>query len=140
MTLKMTSTQVVKTSVANNSPSQDSGHPNDHFQSRYSKYNICPSLVFNKYKCKRSIHSSSPACDFTMANVNNQAKFHVKHVNFNTNSEKVAYFAKKTSYMQEKNPDDDTCTPRININKIAQNKNFTNRKNSCISRNPKFLA
>ena len=31
MTLKMASAQV----VANNSPSQDSNHPDDHFQSRY---------------------------------------------------------------------------------------------------------
>ena len=29
------SAQVVKTSVANNSPSQDSNHPDDLFQSRY---------------------------------------------------------------------------------------------------------
>ena len=33
-TLKMTSAQVVETSVANNSPSQDSNHPDDLFQSR----------------------------------------------------------------------------------------------------------
>ena len=33
--LKMASAQVVATSVANNSLSQDSNHPNDHFQSRY---------------------------------------------------------------------------------------------------------
>ena len=31
LTLKMASAQDVKTSVANNSPSQDSGHPDDHF-------------------------------------------------------------------------------------------------------------
>ena len=34
LTLKMASTQVVETSVTNNSPSQDSSHPDDHFQSR----------------------------------------------------------------------------------------------------------
>ena len=34
-TLKMASAQVVKMSVANNSPSQDSSHPDDLFQSRY---------------------------------------------------------------------------------------------------------
>ena len=34
LTLKMASAQVVKTSVANNSPSQDSNHPDDLFQSR----------------------------------------------------------------------------------------------------------
>ena len=33
-TLKMASAQVVETSVANNSPSQDSNHPDDLFQSR----------------------------------------------------------------------------------------------------------
>ena len=35
MTLKMASAQVVETFVANNSPSQDSNHPDDLFQSRY---------------------------------------------------------------------------------------------------------
>ena len=33
--LKMASAQVVETSVANNSPSQDSNHPDDHFQLSY---------------------------------------------------------------------------------------------------------
>ena len=33
LTLKMASAQVVKTSVGNNSPSQDSSHPDDHLQS-----------------------------------------------------------------------------------------------------------
>ena len=33
-TLKMASAQVVETSVAINSPSYDSSHPGDHFQSR----------------------------------------------------------------------------------------------------------
>ena len=32
--VKMASTQVAETSVANNSPSQDSSNPDDHFQSR----------------------------------------------------------------------------------------------------------
>ena len=36
MTLKMASAQVVETSVTNNSPSQDSYHPDDLFQSRYA--------------------------------------------------------------------------------------------------------
>ena len=35
LTLKMASAQEIKASVANNSRSQDSSHPNDHFQSRY---------------------------------------------------------------------------------------------------------
>ena len=35
LTLTMASTQVVETSLANNSPSQDSYHPDDLFQSRY---------------------------------------------------------------------------------------------------------
>ena len=34
-TLKAASAQIVKTSVTNNSPSQDSNHPDDLFQSRY---------------------------------------------------------------------------------------------------------
>ena len=36
LTLKMASAQVVETSVANNSPSQDSNQPYDLFQSRYN--------------------------------------------------------------------------------------------------------
>ena len=35
LTLKMTCTQLVETSVINNSPSQDSNHPDDLFQSSY---------------------------------------------------------------------------------------------------------
>ena len=35
LTLKMASAQVVETSVTNDSPSQDSNHPDDLFQSRY---------------------------------------------------------------------------------------------------------
>ena len=35
LTLKVASAQVIETSVANNGPSQDSNHPDDHFQSRY---------------------------------------------------------------------------------------------------------
>ena len=38
VTLKMASAQVVETSVNNNSPSQDSYHPDDLFQSRYNFY------------------------------------------------------------------------------------------------------
>jgi len=34
-TLKIASARVVETSVAKYSPSQDSGHPDDHFRSRY---------------------------------------------------------------------------------------------------------
>ena len=34
LTLKMASAQVVETSVTNNSPSQDSYHPDDLFQSK----------------------------------------------------------------------------------------------------------
>ena len=36
LTLKMASAQVVEASVTNNSPSQDSYHPDDLFQSRYA--------------------------------------------------------------------------------------------------------
>ena len=35
LTMKMASAQVVEMSVTNNSPSQDSTHPDDLFQSRY---------------------------------------------------------------------------------------------------------
>ena len=35
LTLKIASAQVVESSVKNNSPSQDSNHPDDHFQSTY---------------------------------------------------------------------------------------------------------
>ena len=35
MTLKIASAQVVETSLTNNSLSQDSSNPDDHFQSRY---------------------------------------------------------------------------------------------------------
>ena len=35
LTLKMASAQVVEMSLTNNSPSQDSNHPDDLFQSRY---------------------------------------------------------------------------------------------------------
>ena len=35
LTLKMTYAQVVQTSVVKNGPSQDSSHPDDHFQPRY---------------------------------------------------------------------------------------------------------
>ena len=35
LTLKMASPVVVETSVSNRSPSQESSHPDDHFQPRY---------------------------------------------------------------------------------------------------------
>ena len=52
-------------------------------------------------------------------------KFNVKHVILNTNSKKVAYFAKQTSSVQNKKQCDDTCAPIININRVEQNKNLT---------------
>ena len=58
----------------------------------------------------------------------NTFKFHIKRIIFNKftcNSQKVASFAKQTSYVQHKNPDHDTCVPGININRVAQNKNLT---------------
>ena len=42
LTLKMASARVAQTSVANNSPSQDSSHPDDHFQSRHGFHVISP--------------------------------------------------------------------------------------------------
>ena len=52
LTLKIASAYVVKTSIANNSPSQDSNHSDDLFQSRYVTpgfkpfycYDYCPNL------------------------------------------------------------------------------------------------
>ena len=38
--LKMASAQVVETWIANNSPSQNSYHPDDHFHSRYSLHGL----------------------------------------------------------------------------------------------------
>ena len=48
-TLKMTSAQVVETSVTNNSPSQDSYHPDDLFQSRYATPGFKPFSYLAKY-------------------------------------------------------------------------------------------
>ena len=44
-TLKIASEQVVETSVVKNSPSQDSGPPDDHFQSRYVNPGFKPFLI-----------------------------------------------------------------------------------------------
>ena len=55
LTLKMASALVVETSVANNSPSQDSNHLDDHFQSRYQRYvatlilNLSQEIRFNLF-------------------------------------------------------------------------------------------
>ena len=59
LTLKVASARVVQTSVANNSPSQDSSHPDDHFQSRYNMYCKVPSILhfrqceMDQYSLKR---------------------------------------------------------------------------------------
>ena len=53
LTLKMASAQVIKMSVTNNSPSQDSmaSHPDDHFQSKYVNPGFKPfSYNRNSYK------------------------------------------------------------------------------------------
>ena len=47
----MASAQVVETSVTNNSPSQDSYHPDDLFQSRYNKVMITTSDYSFERKC-----------------------------------------------------------------------------------------
>ena len=44
LTLKMASAQVVETSVTNDSPSQDSNHPDDLFQARYVTTGFKPFL------------------------------------------------------------------------------------------------
>ena len=54
LTLKMASAQDVETSVTNNSPSQDSNHPEDLFQSRY---------VTPGFKPFSSYYYSWSACD-----------------------------------------------------------------------------
>ena len=48
----MASAQVVETSVTNNSPSQDSNHPDDLFQSRYNKYNEYKDF----HECEVDVH------------------------------------------------------------------------------------
>ena len=54
--VRMASAQAVKTSVANNSPSQDSSHPNDLFQSRYvtTGFEPFPYLVIFFFFSKRN--------------------------------------------------------------------------------------
>ena len=47
----MASAQIVETSVANNSPSQDSNHPDDLFQSRY----VTPGFKSFSYDLYRSL-------------------------------------------------------------------------------------
>ena len=47
--MKMASAQVVETSVTNNSPSQDSCHPDDFFQSRYATLGFKPFSYVCKY-------------------------------------------------------------------------------------------
>ena len=52
----MASPQVVKTSVTKNSPSQDSSHPDDHFQSRY----VTPGFKPFSYISNQLIRMISP--------------------------------------------------------------------------------
>ena len=59
MTLKMASPQVVETSVTNNSPSQDSYHPDDLFQSRYVTPGFKPFSYLSLY-FKHSYKISGP--------------------------------------------------------------------------------
>ena len=55
MTLKMASAQVVETSVANNSPSQDYNHPEDLFnQGLYSWVETIFLFVYSTY-CKQYV-------------------------------------------------------------------------------------
>ena len=56
--LKMASTQVVQTSIANNSQPQDSNHPDNHFQSRY----VIPGFKPVSYG-KLSLRSRCPQLD-----------------------------------------------------------------------------
>ena len=46
--MKMASAQVVKTSIANNSPSQDSNHPDDLFESKYVTLGFKPFFLFTQ--------------------------------------------------------------------------------------------
>ena len=56
LTLKMASAQVVETSVTNNSPSQDSYHPDDLFQSRYATPGFKP-FSYLKYHIRFKVLS-----------------------------------------------------------------------------------
>ena len=56
LTLKMASAQVVETSVTNNSPSQDSYHPDDLFQSIYEKLLFVQFLNFALYVFETILH------------------------------------------------------------------------------------
>ena len=48
----MASAQVVETSVTNNSPSQDSNHPDDLFQSRYENTITLAFSILTKFDIK----------------------------------------------------------------------------------------
>ena len=68
--------------------------------------------------------------DFGMATVNNQAIECIQVFMFNMliltlTPKKLHNLKKQTSYVQNKNRDDDTCAHGININRVAQNKNLT---------------
>ena len=56
MTLKMASALVVETSVTNNSPSQDSYHPDDLFQSRYATPGFKP-FSYTLELCQQQINA-----------------------------------------------------------------------------------
>ena len=58
LTLKMTFALVVETSVANNSPSQDSSHPDDHFQSRYVTPGFKPLFYLSRLLLKSTLYMS----------------------------------------------------------------------------------
>ena len=60
--LKIASAQVVETSVTNNSPSQDSYHPDDLFQSKYATPGFKPFSCFHifGYKTHPDVARESP--------------------------------------------------------------------------------
>ena len=55
----------------------------------------------------------------------NTFKFHVQHVNCTTNSEEKLHNLQNRQVTCKTITDDDTRVPRININRVAQNKNLT---------------
>ena len=58
LTLKMASALVVETSVANNSPSEDSTHLDDHFQSRYVTPGFKPLFNLSRLLLRSTLYMS----------------------------------------------------------------------------------
>ena len=77
MTLNMASAQVVETSVATNSPSQDSNHPDDLFQSSYGTpgckpFSYCLSIGSKNKKNKNKKQNKQNKKKTSFKNMNNK--------------------------------------------------------------------